>query len=62
MDQEKIMNDLLIQMLEQFPEETKQDKLNAVKEVIQEAVLCGLSRSGFFHHAAFYGGTALRIF
>lgn len=56
------MNDLLMQMLEQFPKETKQDKLNAVKEVIQEAVLCGLSRSGFFHHAAFYGGTALRIF
>lgn len=24
--------------------------------------MCGLSRAGFFKHAAFYGGTALRIF
>ncbi|MBO4716363.1 MAG: nucleotidyl transferase AbiEii/AbiGii toxin family protein [Spirochaetales bacterium] len=29
---------------------------------IQEIVLCGLSRAGFFRKAAFYGGTALRIF
>lgn len=56
------MNDLLMQMLEQFPQEKTQDKLNAIKEVIQEAVLCGLSRSGFFRYASFYGGTALRIF
>ena len=25
-------------------------------------VLCGLSKAGFFEEAAFYGGTALRIF
>lgn len=29
---------------------------------MQEVVLCGLSRGGFFKEAAFYGGTALRIF
>lgn len=29
---------------------------------MQEIVLCGLSRAGFFKEAAFYGGTALRIF
>lgn len=29
---------------------------------MQEIVLCGLSRAGFFKKAAFYGGTALRIF
>jgi len=29
---------------------------------MQEIVLCGLSRAGFFQKAAFYGGTALRIF
>ncbi len=38
------------------------DKKNATKEIIQEMVLCGLSRAGFFEKAAFYGGTALRIF
>ncbi|NDV60797.1 nucleotidyl transferase AbiEii/AbiGii toxin family protein, partial [Bacteroides sp. 519] len=35
---------------------------NVLKEVMQEIVLCGLSRADFFAHAAFYGGTALRIF
>lgn len=37
-------------------------KRNAMKEIIQEIALCGLSRAGFFKEAAFYGGTALRIF
>ncbi|HQT92641.1 MAG TPA: nucleotidyl transferase AbiEii/AbiGii toxin family protein [Candidatus Kryptobacter bacterium] len=35
---------------------------NALKEVIQEIALLGLFRAGFFDKAAFYGGTALRIF
>lgn len=38
------------------------DRQHAVKEIMQEMVLCGLSRAGFFKSAAFYGGTALRIF
>ncbi|WP_246798098.1 nucleotidyl transferase AbiEii/AbiGii toxin family protein [Alkalibacter rhizosphaerae] len=29
---------------------------------MQEIVLCGLSRGGFFQNTAFYSGTALRIF
>jgi predicted nucleotidyltransferase component of viral defense system len=29
---------------------------------MQEIALSGLARAGFFNHAAFYGGTALRIF
>ena len=33
-----------------------------MKEIMQEIVLCGLSRAGFFKESAFYGGTALRIF
>lgn len=35
---------------------------NALKEVIQEMTLAGLARASFFEKAAFYGGTALRIF
>lgn len=35
---------------------------NALKEVIQEIALLGLFRGGLFDRAAFYGGTALRIF
>lgn len=33
-----------------------------MREIMQEIALAGLYRAGFFQHAAFYGGTALRIF
>ena len=33
-----------------------------IREILQQIVLIGLSRSGFFEYASFYGGTALRIF
>ncbi len=56
------MNLILEQMLKAYETTTTYDKKNAIKEVMQEIVLCGLSRGGFFKHAAFYGGTALRIF
>ena len=53
---------MIEQMLKQYHAESIYDKKNAIKEVMQEIVLCGLSRAGFFKEAAFYGGTALRIF
>ncbi len=56
------MNSILNQMLAKYENKTIYDKKNSMKEVIQEIVLCGLSRAGFFKYAAFYGGTALRIF
>jgi Nucleotidyl transferase AbiEii toxin, Type IV TA system len=34
----------------------------ALREILQEITLAGLQRAGFFEIAAFYGGTALRIF
>ncbi len=37
------------------------DHDRALRELIQHIVLLGLWRAGFFEHAAFYGGTALRI-
>lgn len=36
--------------------------LQALREIMQQVALAGLQRAGFFDHAAFYGGTALRIF
>lgn len=57
-----MLNTMLEQMLNNYNVQNIDDKKNAIKEVIQEIVLCGLSRAGFFKHAAFYGGTALRIF
>ena len=56
------MNGIVTEMLKKYSTESVFDKKNAVKEIMQELVLCGLSRAGFFKHAAFYGGTALRIF
>lgn len=56
------MDQIINQMLAAYPAVSLADKKNALKEVIQEIVLCGLSRTDFFKHAAFYGGTALRIF
>lgn len=36
--------------------------MNAEQEVCQKIALAGLHRGGFFDHAAFYGGTCLRMF
>lgn len=56
------MNSVIENMLEKYTIESKESLSNALKEVIQEIALCGLSRTNFFSKAAFYGGTALRIF
>lgn len=56
------MNSVITEMLRKYDDDRITDKKNALKEVMQEIVLCGLSRAGFFKKAAFYGGTALRIF
>lgn len=56
------MNTNIEQMLSRYRTDTTEDQKNAIKEITQEIVLCGLSRAGFFQKAAFYGGTALRIF
>lgn len=56
------MNTVLEQMIEHYNPKNIDDKRNVIKEVMQEIVLCGLSKAGFFNVAAFYGGTALRIF
>ena len=56
------MNNIIEQMLSKYEIKNLNDEINALKEIIQEIVLAGLSRGGFFNEAAFYGGTALRIF
>ena len=56
------MNDILEQMLSRYPMDTADARRNALYEVMQQIVLCGLYRGGFFSEAAFYGGTCLRIF
>ena len=55
------MNSAVESMLARYKCETRVDYENALKEIIQEVALLGLWRAKFFQHAAFYGGTALRI-
>ncbi len=54
--------DIFEQMLSRYPMDTADARRNATYEVMQQVVLCGLYRGGFFSEAAFYGGTCLRIF
>ncbi len=55
------MKDAMARMLGKYPRVTAGDHVNALREILQEVALLGLWRAKFFEHAAFYGGTALRI-
>ena len=56
------MSEIFEQMLRQHIITGDNDRRNALYEVMQQIVLGGLYRGGFFKEAAFYGGTCLRIF
>lgn len=47
--------------IKEYQPKNKEEELNAFKEIAQEIVLSSLSRADFFKHAAFQGGTCLRI-
>jgi hypothetical protein len=49
-------------MLAKYAPADQAERERALREVMQEVALAGLYRRGFFEKAAFYGGTALRIF
>lgn len=49
-------------MLAQYKEKQGAATPNTAHEVMQQIALAGLYRGGFFDHAAFYGGTCLRLF
>ena len=55
------MDDRLKIMLERYNCQSRDDYINALKEIMQEIALLGLWRSKFFEQSAFYGGTSLRI-
>ena len=56
------MNSVFEIMLNKYQPKDNNERENAIKEIVQEIVLSGLSRGGFFDKAVFYGGTCLRIF
>ena len=50
------------QIVKSYNPSNLDDTKAIIREIVQSIVLIGLSRSGFFRKASFYGGTALRIF
>jgi len=55
------MHDAIRSMLDRYECRSRDDYVNALREILQDVALLGLWRSKFFEHAAFYGGTALRV-
>lgn len=53
---------MIKEWLEEYKPKNHDEAENSLREIMQEIALAGLGRSGFFEKAAFYGGTALRIF
>ncbi len=53
---------MIKEWLSSYEASNQEEYKDALREVMQEIALAGLYRSGFFEKAAFYGGTALRIF
>jgi predicted nucleotidyltransferase component of viral defense system len=48
--------------IQEYDPKNEEEILSALREIMQEITLAALSRTDFFEKAAFYGGTALRIF
>jgi predicted nucleotidyltransferase component of viral defense system len=55
------MKDLVQKRLEEYNAQSKEEELNALKEITQEVALYSLHKAGFFNEACFIGGTGLRI-
>ncbi len=53
---------MIREWLETYHPANQREATQALREIMQEIALSGLQRAGFFEKAAFYGGTALRIF
>ncbi len=53
---------MIKEWIAEYKPQSEEETLDALREIMQEIALAGLSRTDFFEKAAFYGGTALRIF
>ncbi len=53
---------MIKEWIAEYKPQNEEETLSALREIMQEIALAGLSRTDFFDKAAFYGGTALRIF
>ena len=53
---------MIKEWLASYNPKNEEQILAALREIMQEVTLAGLSRTDFYEKAAFYGGTSLRIF
>ena len=53
---------MIREWIREYDPQNEEEILSALREIMQEITLAALSRTNFFEQAAFYGGTALRIF
>ena len=53
---------MIKEWIEEYNPQNEEEISSALREIMQEITLAGLSRTDFFGKAAFYGGTALRVF
>ncbi|WP_211372127.1 nucleotidyl transferase AbiEii/AbiGii toxin family protein [Flagellimonas olearia] len=53
---------MIKEWIAEYGPKNEEEILSALREIMQEITLAGLSRTDFYEKAAFYGGTALRIF
>jgi len=53
---------MIKEWISEYAPKNTEEVLSALREIMQEVALAGLSRTNFFEKAAFYGGTSLRIF
>ena len=53
---------MIKEWIAEYNPQNEEKILSALREIMQEITLAGLSRTNFFEKAAIYGGTALRIF
>ena len=53
---------MIKEWIAEYKPQNEEEIISALREIMQEITLAALSRTNFFEKAAFYGGTALRIF
>lgn len=53
---------IIQEKLQSYQAQSAQEEEQALREITQEVILAGLSRTTFFKSSVFHGGTALRIF
>ena len=53
---------MIKEWIEEYDPQNEGEIVSALREIMQEITLAALSRTDFYEKAAFYGGTALRIF